>query len=168
MMEPREIEDEGHERVLERVAAIDVAKASGMVCVRVPHGSKPGRRAAGWEVPATTRGVIELGDHLGGAAAWRMRVSLDLAGEQFGEERWEVDGQAGLPGQAAVRVILGQEPVKPAVELAELSLDVDLAGVEVVAFKADRLTPSQAGGADGEDHGEVPGPAGGQRGSFGQ
>jgi hypothetical protein len=40
MMEPREIEDEGHERIVERVAAIDVAKASGMVCVRVPHGSQ--------------------------------------------------------------------------------------------------------------------------------
>jgi transposase len=65
MMEPREIEDEGHERVLERVAAIDVAKASGMVCVRVPHESKPGRRVSRvWEVPATARAVIELGDHL--------------------------------------------------------------------------------------------------------
>ena len=42
MMEPREIGDEGHERVLERVAAIDVAKASGMVCVRVPYGPEPG------------------------------------------------------------------------------------------------------------------------------
>ena len=65
MMEPREIEDEGHERVLERVAAIDVAKASGMVCVRVPHESKPGRRVSRvWEVPAITRAVTGLGDHL--------------------------------------------------------------------------------------------------------
>ena len=65
MMEPREIEDEGHERVLERVAAIDVAKASGMVCVRVPHEPEPGRRVSRvWEVPATTRGVTGLGDHL--------------------------------------------------------------------------------------------------------
>ena len=65
MMEPREIEDEGHERVLERVAAIDVAKASGMVCVRVPHESRPGRRVSRvWEVAATTGAVIELGDHL--------------------------------------------------------------------------------------------------------
>jgi transposase len=65
MMEPREIEDEGHERVLERVAAIDVAKASGMVCVRVPHESRPGRRVSRvWEVAATAGAVIELGDHL--------------------------------------------------------------------------------------------------------
>jgi transposase len=65
MNNPQEIEDEEHERVIERVAAIDVAKASGMVCVRVPHESKPGRRVSRvWEVPATTRAVTELGDHL--------------------------------------------------------------------------------------------------------
>jgi transposase len=63
--EPREIQDEEHERVWERVAAIDVAKASGKVCVRVPHESKPGRRVSRvWDVDATTRAVIELGDHL--------------------------------------------------------------------------------------------------------
>ena len=33
---PQVIEDEEHQRVFERVAAIDVAKASGMVCVRLP------------------------------------------------------------------------------------------------------------------------------------
>ncbi len=51
MMEPQEIGDEGHERILERVAAVDVAKASGMVCVRVPYESRPGRRVSRvWEV----------------------------------------------------------------------------------------------------------------------
>ena len=65
MTEPQEIEDEAHEQILERVAAIDVAKASGKVCVRVPHESKPGRRVSRvWDVDATTRAVIELGDHL--------------------------------------------------------------------------------------------------------
>jgi transposase len=65
VMEPQEIEDEEHEQILERVAAIDVAKASGMVCVRVPHESKPGRRVSRVQsVDATTRAVIELGDHL--------------------------------------------------------------------------------------------------------
>jgi hypothetical protein len=33
MREPQEICDEEHEQILERVAAVDVAKASGMVCV---------------------------------------------------------------------------------------------------------------------------------------
>ncbi len=32
MREPQEIPDEAHERVLERVAAIDVARASGGSC----------------------------------------------------------------------------------------------------------------------------------------
>ncbi len=44
VLEPQEIEDEEHEQVLERVAAIDVAKASGMVCMRVPD---PAGRAVG-------------------------------------------------------------------------------------------------------------------------
>ncbi len=54
-MEPQEIDDEEHEQILERVAAVDVAKASGMVCTRVPHPDQPARRrtrvwtvAAGW------------------------------------------------------------------------------------------------------------------------
>ena len=105
---------------------------------------------------------------LGGAAAGRMRVVLDLAGEQAGEERRQVDRETWLPGGAAVGVVLGREPVEPAVEFAELPLDVDLAGVEVVAFQADRLAPAQAGVADGEDHGEVLVPAGQQGGPFGQ
>jgi hypothetical protein len=48
-----------------RLIAIDVAKASGKVCVRVPHDSRPGRRTSRvWDVSATTRAVLELGDHL--------------------------------------------------------------------------------------------------------
>lgn len=65
MDKPQEIVDEEHEQVHERVAAVDVAKATGMVCVRVPDDSRPGRRVSRvWEVQATTRAVIELGDHL--------------------------------------------------------------------------------------------------------
>ena len=65
MMEPLEIEDEGYEQVLERVAAVDVAKASGMVCVRVPHQDRPGkRRTRVWPVDATTGAVLELADQL--------------------------------------------------------------------------------------------------------
>jgi transposase len=66
MPEVQEIPDEEHERVLDRVCAIDVAKASGMVCVRLPRGS--GRRGSRvsrvWEVPATTRAVVELAAEL--------------------------------------------------------------------------------------------------------
>ena len=63
--EPQEIQDGEHEQVLDRVAAIDVAKATGMVCTRVPHESRPGRRLTKvWEVAATTGAIIELADHL--------------------------------------------------------------------------------------------------------
>ena len=67
MMEPVEVPDEEHEQILERAAAIDVAKATGMVCTRVPHDSRPGRRVTRvWEVPATTNALIELGEYLAG------------------------------------------------------------------------------------------------------
>jgi transposase len=67
MREPEEIEDEAHEQILERVAAVDVGKASGMVCTRVPHQSRPGkRRTRVWEVDATTKAVLELGEYLAG------------------------------------------------------------------------------------------------------
>jgi len=65
--EPREVPDEEHERVWERVAAIDVAKGSGVVCTRVPDEDKPGRRRTHvWTVAARANAVIELGDHLRG------------------------------------------------------------------------------------------------------
>jgi transposase len=41
---PQVIEDQGHERIFERVAAVDVAKASGMVYTRTPNPSRPGAR----------------------------------------------------------------------------------------------------------------------------
>ena len=65
MEQPQQVEDEEHERVYQRVAAIDVAKASGEVCTRVPDEDRPGRRRAlVWSVKATTGAVTELGDHL--------------------------------------------------------------------------------------------------------
>ena len=67
MREAQEVEDEQHEQILERVCAIDVAKASGKVCTRVPHPSRPGtRRTRVWDVDATTNAVLELGEHLAG------------------------------------------------------------------------------------------------------
>jgi transposase len=64
MMQPVEIEDEGYEQILERVAAIDVAKATGMVCTRVPQPGRPGRRSRVWEVASTTNAILELAGHL--------------------------------------------------------------------------------------------------------
>lgn len=65
MREPEEIvvEDDGDE--VQRVAAVDVAKASGKVCTRVPHPGGAGRRVTRvWDVAATTRAVMELADEL--------------------------------------------------------------------------------------------------------
>ena len=65
VMEPQEIDDEEYEQILERVAAVDVAKAAGMVCTRVPHQTRPGkRRTRVWQVDATTNAILELGEHL--------------------------------------------------------------------------------------------------------
>ncbi len=65
MEEPQEVQDEEYERVWERVAAVDVAKASGVVCTRVPDESRPGRRRTRvWTVTATVNAVTELADHL--------------------------------------------------------------------------------------------------------
>src|SRR4051794_25898008 len=65
MREPHEIPDEEHEQIFQRVCAIDVAKDSGKVCMRVPHESKPGRCLSKvWDVDATFNAVTELADHL--------------------------------------------------------------------------------------------------------
>ena len=75
MREPQEIEDEEHEQTWERVAAIDVAKASGMVCTRVAHPSRPGRRLTKvWEVPATTGAISELAGQLAGLGVQKVTV----------------------------------------------------------------------------------------------
>ncbi len=65
MSKPQVIDDEEHERVHERVAAIDVAKDSGMVCTRTPHPSRPGaRRSTVWTVRARMGAVRKLGRQL--------------------------------------------------------------------------------------------------------
>src|SRR5665647_1294910 len=53
------------EEIVARVAGIDVAKDSGMVCTRVPHQSQPGKRTTTvWSVSARTNSIIELADRL--------------------------------------------------------------------------------------------------------
>ena len=65
MDRPQEIEVAEEHEIVERVAAIDVAKASGMVCTRIPHQSVVGRRVTKvWEVKATTKAITELAEHL--------------------------------------------------------------------------------------------------------
>jgi len=63
--EPVEVDAEEYEQIVERVASIDVAKASGEVCTRVAHAAIPGRRVTRvWGVEATTNAIVELADQL--------------------------------------------------------------------------------------------------------
>ena len=58
MEQPQEVEDEEHERVWQRIAAVDVAKAAGVVCTRVPGDGPAGRRWArspSWVITCAAR-----------------------------------------------------------------------------------------------------------------
>jgi transposase len=65
VQQPIEVEVDDQQPIVARVAAVDVAKATGMVCTRVPHDHIAGKRVTMvWEVSATTRALVELADHL--------------------------------------------------------------------------------------------------------
>ena len=57
MQQPVEVQVDEHEQIVERVAAVDVAKASGMVCLRTAARDDPG--------PAGDQGLAGAGDHRG-------------------------------------------------------------------------------------------------------
>jgi len=62
---PQVIDDSEHERVHDRVAAVDVAKDSGVVCTRTPHPARPGaRRSTVWTVTARKNAIAGLGRQL--------------------------------------------------------------------------------------------------------
>jgi transposase len=97
------------EMILARVAGIDVAKASGMVCTRVP-GTGPGRRVQRvWAVPADSASILELGRVL--ADAGIERVVMEATGvywrpfffllEAAGLECWLVNARdvKNVPGR---------------------------------------------------------------------
>jgi hypothetical protein len=95
----QEIEDEEHEQLVERV---DVAKAPGMVCTRVPHPSRPGRRRTRvWDVDATTNAIIELGGQL--AAEGIEKVTIESTSDYW--RPFFLPAGSGRPGGAA-----GQRP----------------------------------------------------------
>ena len=66
MRKPQVVPDEDHEVIYERVAAVDVAKASGVVCLRTPDPKRAGRFVNRiWDdVPATRARIAELGAEL--------------------------------------------------------------------------------------------------------
>ena len=98
-------------QVISRAAAIDVAKGSGMVCLRLPHESRSGRRTQQvWEVTATFAAVVTLMDHLACQGVQRLvlestseywRIWYYLA-EAAGLEVWLVNARdvRHLPGRS--------------------------------------------------------------------
>jgi hypothetical protein len=99
--EPEEIPDAEHELVVERVCAIDVAKASGKVCRRAPDPKRPGRRVSTvWDVAATTGAITGLGEHL--VEARIEKVTVESTSDYW--RIWYyllVAGQAHREGHAA-------------------------------------------------------------------
>ena len=125
MEKPREVPDEEYERVWQRVAAVDVAKASGVVCTRVPDEDRPGRRKCHvWTVTATMNAVTELADHLRGL---QIQVVTLESTSDYWRVWWAVLEAAGLRVQLvnarAVKNVPGRAKTdkKDAVWLAKLT-----------------------------------------------
>ena len=83
MRKPQVIPDEDHQVVYERVAAVDVAKASGVACLRVPDPDRPGRfvNQLWHDVPAVRARIAELGREL--LAARVQMVTLESTSDYW-------------------------------------------------------------------------------------
>ena len=108
MSRPQVIDDEERERVHDRVAAVDVAKDSGVVCTRTPHPSRPGaRRSTVWTVKARMNAIRTLGRQLkkDGIEVVTLESTSDtgVSGLRAGDVR--AGGAAGQRGP-------GQEPAR--------------------------------------------------------
>ncbi len=130
MEQPQEVEDEEHERVYQRVAAVDVAKASGVVCTRVPDEDRPGRRMMHvWTVKATRRAIIELADHL---RCQQIEIVTLESTSDYWRIWWVVLEAAGLTVQLVnarhVKNVPGRAKTDP---LTELPGGVPLVGGQV-------------------------------------
>jgi transposase len=78
---PEEIPDADHELVMERVCAVDVAKASGVVCVRTPRERR--RVSKVWDVAATTGAVSDL-------AAQLMELDVEKVTVESTSDYWRI------------------------------------------------------------------------------
>jgi transposase len=79
---PQVIDDVEHEQVYERVAAVDVAKKEGVVCLRGPHPSRPrGRQSVVWTVEATVPAIAALAGRL--AQAGVQLVSMESTSDYW-------------------------------------------------------------------------------------
>jgi hypothetical protein len=85
-MSAQVVEDEDYQLRYERVAGIDVAKASGMVCLRLPPAPGKARRTSRtWEVTATVPDIAVLAGEL--AAAGVAKVSMESTSVIRGHRR---------------------------------------------------------------------------------
>ena len=150
-VKPQVIDDEQHERVYERVAAVDVAKDSGMVCTRMPHPSRPGaRQSAVWTVKARMAAIGALGRQL-------KRDGIQMVTLESTSDYWRIWFyvlEAAGPGRAARQRDPGQEPARPP-QNGQAGRDV--------AGPADRDGAAaalvRAAGRDPGPCGTIPGPA---------
>jgi transposase len=78
---PEVIPDDDHELILTRVCGIDVAKASGSVCLRVPPANGERRMSKVWEVAATLNAIVELSQEL--LARGVEKVTLESTGDYW-------------------------------------------------------------------------------------
>jgi len=121
--EPQEVQDEEHEQVYQRVAAVDVAKASGVVCTRVPDERRPGRRRTHvWTVTATVNAVTELADHL---RCQQIQIVTLESTSDYWRIWWVVLEAAGLKVQLvnarAVKNVPGRAKTDLLTELRDVS-----------------------------------------------
>jgi transposase len=83
-MSAQVVEDEDYQLRYERVAGIDVAKASGMVCLRLPpEPGKSRRRSRTWEVTATVPEVEAL-------AAGLTAAGVELVSMESTSDYWRI------------------------------------------------------------------------------
>jgi transposase len=101
-----------------------VAKASGKVCVRVPHPSGGGRRISRvWDVEATTGAVTELADHLVG-------IGIEKVTVESTSDYWRIWFYLLESAGLAVQLVNAREvknvPGRPKTDLlTELSRDLE-------------------------------------------
>ena len=155
MSRPQVIDDEEHERIHDRVAAVDVAKDSGMVCTRTPHPSRPGaRRSTVWTVKARMGTIRALGRQL-------RKDGIEIVTLESTSDYWRiwfyVLEAAGLAVQLVNAAQARNLPGRPKTDLLTDHLDVFsqlagrvLMGVATVAgHERRRGWPTRSGPAGG-------------------
>lgn len=122
MRKPQVVPDEDHEVIYQRVAAVDVAKASGVVCLRGPDTKRPGRYVNRiWDnVPATRARIAELGEEL-------LRCQVQMVTLESTSDYWRiwyyVLESAGLAVVAMVQALTdGERDPRTIADLAKGSL----------------------------------------------